>query len=197
MSDKLGRPRDAALDAAIAAATESVLLADGYAAVSIDRVAKVAGTTRAAVYRRVKSRGELVIGLLIHRFGISPAPDTGDLRQDVEHVQALQRVFFADAIVRAGLAGLLSDTYADPTLGTVLYDRFLAPRRHSVAAMLARAADRGQIAPVDDPGRISDILTGPLLFRTLVPAIGPIDDALVETTVNAALNAASTFGEQT
>jgi hypothetical protein len=58
--------------------------------------------------------------------------------------------------------------------------------------MLSRAADRGQIAPVDDPARISDILTGPFLFRTLVPAIGPIDDALVETTVAAALNAVST-----
>jgi AcrR family transcriptional regulator len=191
MSDKMGRPRDASLDAAIAAATESVLLADGYAAVTIDRVAKIAGTTRAAVYRRVKSRGELVVGLLIHRFGTSPAPDTGDLRHDLERVQELQRIFFADAVVRAGLAGLLSDTYAEPSLGAVLYDRFLAPRRHSVAAMLARAADRGQIAPVDDPARISDILTGPLLYRALVPAIGSIDDALIELTVKAALDAVS------
>ena len=191
MSDKLGRPRDIALDAAIAAATESVLLAEGYAAVSIDRVAKIAGTTRATVYRRVKSRGELVVGLLIHRFGTSPAPDTGDLRQDIGHVQELQRIFFADAVVRAGLAGLLSDTYAEPTLAAVLFDRFLAPRRQSVAAMLSRAAARGQIVPVDDPARISDILTGPLLFRALVPAIGPIDDALVETTIKAALNAVS------
>jgi AcrR family transcriptional regulator len=191
MSDKLGRPRDTSLDAAIAAATESVLLADGYAAVSIDRIAKVAGTTRAAVYRRVKSRGELVIGLLIHRFGTSPAPDTGDLRRDIEHVQEVQRIFFADAVVRAGLAGLLSDTYAEPALAAVLYDRFLAPRRQSVAEMLVRAADRGQIAPVDDPARISDMLTGPLLFRALVPAIGPIDAALLEATVDAAINAVS------
>jgi len=192
MSDKLGRPRDASLDAAIAAATESVLLAEGYAAVSIDRVAKIAGTTRAAVYRRVKSRGELVIGLLIHRFGLSPAPDTGDLRRDIEHVQGVQRVFFADAVVRAGLAGVLSDTYAEPALGAVLYDRFIVPRRQSVAVMLDRATGRGQIAAVDDPARISDILTGPLLLRALVPAIGPIDDALLEATVNAALNAVST-----
>jgi hypothetical protein len=132
-----------------------------------------------------------VVGLLIHRFGTSPAPDTGDLRQDIGHVQELQRIFFADAVVRAGLAGLLSDTYAEPTLAAVLFDRFLAPRRQSVAAMLSRAAARGQIVPVDDPARISDILTGPLLFRALVPAIGPIDDALVETTIKAALNAVS------
>jgi AcrR family transcriptional regulator len=188
MSDKLGRPRDASLDTAITAATEAVLLDEGYAAVSIDRVAKIAGTTRSAVYRRVKSRAELVIGLLIHRFGTAPAPDTGELRRDIEDVQALQRVFFADAVVRAGLAGILSDTYAEPSLGAALYDRFVAPRRQSVAAMLARAAARGETAPVDDPDRISDILTGPLLLHALVPAIGPIDDTLIETTVNAALN---------
>jgi AcrR family transcriptional regulator len=191
MSDKPGRPRDNSLDAAIVAATETMLIADGYSAVSIDRAAKLAGTTRATVYRRARSRAELVIDLLIFRFGTSPASDTGDLRRDLEQIQALQRDFFADAVVRAGLAGLLSDTYADPSLGVVLYDRFLAPRRDSVAAMLGRAAARGQIAPVDDPAMISDILTGPLLFRALVPAIGSIDDALINTTVDTALNAVS------
>jgi AcrR family transcriptional regulator len=191
MSDKPGRPRDNSLDAAIVAATETMLIADGYSAVSIDRAAKLAGTTRATVYRRARSRAELVIDLLIFRFGTSPASDTGDLCRDLEQIQALQRDFFADAVVRAGLAGLLSDTYADPSLGVVLYDRFLAPRRDSVAAMLGRAAARGQIAPVDDPAMISDILTGPLLFRALVPAIGSIDDALINTTVDTALNAVS------
>ena len=60
-----GRPRDNALDTAITDATKSVLLSDGYAAVNIDRVAKLAGTTRAAIYRRARTRGELVVGLLV------------------------------------------------------------------------------------------------------------------------------------
>jgi len=60
-----GRPRDNALDTAITDATASVLLSDGYAAVNIDRVAKLAGTTRAAIYRRAKTRGELVVALLV------------------------------------------------------------------------------------------------------------------------------------
>ena len=60
-----GRPRDNALDTAITDATKAVLLSDGYAAVNIDRVAKLAGTTRAAIYRRAKTRGELVVGLLV------------------------------------------------------------------------------------------------------------------------------------
>ncbi|MGH3767614.1 MAG: TetR-like C-terminal domain-containing protein [Pseudonocardiaceae bacterium] len=187
MSSNRGRPRDTSLDAAIATATESVLLTDGYAAVSIDRVAKLAETTRTAVYRRVKNRGELVVGLLVQRFGVDPAPDTGDLRRDLRLVQELQLAFFTDPVVEAGLAGVLSDIRADPALGTVVHERFIAPRRRSVAAMLSRAADRGEIAPIDDPARISDILTGPLLLRATIPAIGPIDNTLIETTIKAAL----------
>jgi AcrR family transcriptional regulator len=182
----MGRPRNSSLDAAIAAATESVLLADGYAAVSIDRIAKLAGTTRAAVYRRAKSRGELVVGLLIRRFGIDPAPDSGELATDLRLVQELQAAFFADPVVQAGLAGILSDIRSDPGLAAVVFERFIAPRRQSVAAMLDRAARRNEIAPVADAARISDILTGPLLLRALIPTIGPIDDVLIDTTIDAA-----------
>jgi hypothetical protein len=65
----------------------------------------------------------------------------------------------------------------------------MAPRRRSVAAMLARAADRGEIAPPAQPNIVCDLLTGPLLLRAVMPAIGPIDDALLNVTVQAALSA--------
>ena len=48
-------------------------------------------------------------------------------------------------MIKAGLAGVLSDFTADDNLGTVFYERFMAPRRRSVVAMLGRAADRGEI----------------------------------------------------
>ena len=189
MSGLRGRPRDIAVDTAIAAATESVLLSDGYGAVNIDRVAKLARTTRAAIYRRAKTRGELVVGLLISRFGFDPAPDSGELRRDLQLLQQLQRAFFADPVVRAALAGVLSDITSDQDLSTGFYERFMAPRRRSVAAMLDRAVERGEIAPVEEPRIISDLLTGPLVLRAVLPAIGPIDDRLLAETVNAALSA--------
>ena len=184
-----GRPRDNALDTAITDATASVLLSDGYAAVNIDRVAKLAGTTRAAIYRRARTRGELVVGLLVSRFGSDPAPNSGQLRRDLLLLQQLQREFFANPVIKAGLAGVLSDLTTDDNLGTVFYDRFMAPRRRSVVAMLGRAAERGEIAPVEQPGIVSDLLTGPLLLRAVLPIIGPIDDTLLTATVEAALNA--------
>jgi AcrR family transcriptional regulator len=189
MSGLRGRPRDIAVDTAIAAATESVLLSDGYGAVNIDRVAKLAGTTRAAIYRRAKTRGELVVGLLINRFGSDPAPDSGELRRDLQLLQQLQGEFFADPVVRAALAGVLSDLTSDQDLSAAFYERFMAPRRRSVAAMLDRAVERGEIGRVEEPRIISDLLTGPLLLRAVLPAIGPIDDRLIAETVNAAVSA--------
>jgi AcrR family transcriptional regulator len=189
MSVVRGRPRDTTLDTAIANAAEAVLLSHGYAAVNIDRVAKEAGTTRAAIYRRAKTRGELVVGLLVNRFGVDPAPDSGNLAEDLRLVQELQRNFFNDPIIQIALPGLLADAHADSDLSAVVYQRFMAPRRDSVAAMLARAAERGEIPPPAQPSVISDLLTGPLLLRAVIPAIGPIDDMLLDATVEAALNA--------
>lgn len=189
MSGLRGRPRDTALDTAIANATEAVLLSHGYSAVNIDRIAKMAGTTRATIYRRAKAPGELVVALLVSRFGIDPAPDSGDLREDLRLVQELQRQFFMDPTVQAALAGVLSDVRDDSRLGELFYERFMEPRRRSVAAMLTRAADRGEIAAPAHPAVISDLLTGPLLLRAALPPIGPIDDALVNATIEAALGA--------
>lgn len=189
-----GRPRDTALDTAIANATEAVLLSHGYSAVNIDRVAKLAGTTRAAIYRRAKTPGELVIALLINRFGIDPAPDSGNLREELRLVQELQREFFTDPMVQAALAGALGDMRDDAELGGAFYQRFMEPRRRSVAAMLTRAADRGEIPRPAHPEVISDLLTGPLVLRAVLPAIGSIDDALVSATIEAALTACAHGG---
>jgi AcrR family transcriptional regulator len=189
MPATFGRPRDSSLDAAIVDATQALLLGEGYSAVNIDRVAKLAGTTRAAVYRRASSATELVVMLLISRFGVDPAPDSGDLRHDLLLVQQLQRQFFSDPVVQAALAGALTAIRDNDALATSFYDRFMAPRRTSVATMLARAAERGEIALPQDPGLISDLLTGPLLLRTLMPQLGSVDDALIDATVNAAISA--------
>ena len=196
MSDLRGRPRDTSLDTAIANAVESLLLSDGYAAVNIDRVAKLAGTTRAAIYRRAKTPGELMVGLLVSRFGIDPAPDSGDLRRDLRLLQELQRSFFADPVVQAALAGLLSDFPSNNAVAVALYERFMAPRRHSVAAMLARAVERAEITAAKHPGVVSDLLTGPLLLRAVLPIIGPIDDTLLEATVEAALSACAPIAQR-
>jgi AcrR family transcriptional regulator len=187
MTTTSGRPRDTQLDARINDAIEAVLLADGYEALSIDRVARQAETTRAAMYRRYRNRGSMVVGLLIDRFGVDPAPDTGRLQRDLEELQHLQVRFFSHPVIRAGIAGALSEVGNDTELAGEFYARFMAPRRASVAELLHRGVVRGEIVNTVEPAIISDVLTGPLLLHACMPALGALSDELIAATVQSAL----------
>lgn len=187
MTSTSGRPRDARLDVRIIDAVEAVLLTAGYGAVSVDRVAREAETTRAAVYRRFSDRASMVVGLLVDRFGLDPAPDTGDLRSDLEELQGLQVRFFAHPVIRAVLASALGEASRDEVLAKEFYTRFMAPRRASVAELMQRGVARGEISQATKPEIVSDLLTGPLLLHAIVPGRGVASDELRTATVDAAL----------
>jgi len=48
---------------------------------------------------------------------------------------------------------------------------------------------RGEIAPVEQPDIVSDLPDRPALLRAVLPTVGPMDDALLAATVEAAMNA--------
>jgi AcrR family transcriptional regulator len=77
------RRRGAVLEGAILRAAVDELTKSGYAGLTMDRVAKRAGTNKNAIYRRWPDR--LALGIAAYRqlaTTIQP-PDTGDLRDDV------------------------------------------------------------------------------------------------------------------
>jgi AcrR family transcriptional regulator len=187
-----GRPRSADLDARIMEAAFAVLEQEGYPGLSIDAVARVAGTTRPSVYRRFASRAVLLMAVLGSRYGVDPAPDTGTIEGDLIVVQHKQIEFFADPAVRAAMPYVLAELHSTPGALELLRAGYVGPRRSSTARALARAAARGEIGPGFDADWICDLITGPLFFRALLPGIGPLDDELVQRTVAAALAALPT-----
>lgn len=185
MSVKQGRPRDSRLDAAVLSAAEELLLTHGFGALTFDRLAAAAGTSRPALYRRWANKTALATELLIARFGTDPAPNLGSLRADLLAVQSQQLAFFEDPLTRAGLIGVLSELAAEPEAATRFHEAFMAPRRVSTAEILHRAVARGEITEYPkDPQPIFDILTGPLLLRSILPGLGPIDQTLLDATVD-------------
>jgi AcrR family transcriptional regulator len=184
---KQGRPRAEVLDSAILDAATELVTADGYVATSIDAIARRAGTTRQAVYRRHPSLAHILIAALSRRFGLDPAADTGSLRGDLVAVQRNQVEFFADPLVKRALPGLLDEGARETALGSQLFEAFVTPRRESTARALERAVERGDIPGGYDIDWICDLLTGPLLMRALLPT-GPIDENLAQLTVNSALD---------
>jgi AcrR family transcriptional regulator len=184
---KPGRPRAESLDTAILDAAAELVTAEGYHAASIEAIARRAGTTRQAVYRRHASLAQILIAAMGRRFGLDPAPDTGSLRGDLLAVQRNQVEFFADPLVMRTLPGLLDEAASDTELGSQFFDAFVAPRRQSTARALQRAVQRGETRPGFDTDWICDLLTGPLLMRAFLPT-GSIDEKLAQLTVDAALD---------
>lgn len=191
MVASIGRPRNTDLEPALLRAAEELLLERGFSAVSVESVASRAGTTRPAFYRRFDGIPHLVLALLLDRFAIDldSGIDCGSLPADLEAIQRDQVELFTDPLVKRCLAGFLDSLQTDAVLRKVFLEEFLAPRRFGAGMIIRRAVTRGEIGPDPDIEWICDLLTGPLLMRTLMPGLRGLDEALVSQTVSSALDA--------
>ncbi|WP_227984104.1 TetR/AcrR family transcriptional regulator [Nocardia spumae] len=194
---RVGRPRDRGLDVALLSAAAELIIDRGYGALTLQAVADAAATSRPALYRRFADRAELVLALLVDRFGLRPgAEDLGGIEAEMFAIQRHQVELFTDPVLRNALPGLLEELSGSPDLAARFHAQFLEPRRVSTASILDRAVARGEIEAGTDPEWICDLITGPMLIRAVVPTLGPIDEQLVRWTVRSALDAVGYRGDR-
>lgn len=138
-----GRPRDPGVDDAILRATMELAEENGYRAVSMEAVAARAGVSKQTVYRRYRSKGEVILdALAAYAAGQLPAPDTGTLRGDL--TELLTSTFEA----QQGISGILNRALAAEAIGDdvfarTVWDRLVQPRRDVVRSLLTRAREHG------------------------------------------------------
>ena len=161
-----GRPRDAMIDNEVIIAVIAALQRGGYAAVTIDGIAKTVGRARSSLYRRWPSKRHLVAYAVVGELGENPAPDTGSLRGDLlSAVTTLWRAFRGP--LGHALPGLVADMALDSALSSSIRREVMVPRRLSMREAIARAHARGEARDDLDVELILDMLTGPFYFRTL------------------------------
>src|SRR5690348_8919633 len=141
----MGRRRGAALEDAILRAAMEELTDTGYAALTMERVARRAGTNKNAIYRRWPNRAALGIAAY-QQLTVSgqPLPDTGDLRGDALELLRMANCTWSSpngAILRALLAGARDD----PELLDQLQERSADAGSATWLAILARAEARGEV----------------------------------------------------
>src|SRR3712207_1714134 len=79
-----GRPRDPSRDGVIRAAILKLLADVGYGALTMDAVASEAGVGKATIYRRWRTKQELVVDTISDlNAAQAQAPDTGSLEGDL------------------------------------------------------------------------------------------------------------------
>src|SRR5882672_2499691 len=138
------RRRGAALEQAILRAAMDELAETGYAGLSMDRVARRAGTNKNAIYRRWPNRAALGIAAY-QQFAVANAqiPDTGELRGDALELMRLANRTWSSptgGILRALLAGARDD----PQLLAQIQERSADAGSAAWLTILARAVSRGE-----------------------------------------------------
>jgi AcrR family transcriptional regulator len=164
-----GRPRRAATGAAIVEAALAVLAERGFQAATMDAIAARAGVGKNTIYRRWRSKEELIADALRELTAeLEPKAD-GDLRALLlEHLLDLERVF-GDPLLGRLLPGLLGELQSNPEFAAAWADRVVRPRRQEIVELLARALERGELREGTDPEAIADLLVGPTFLRHVFP----------------------------
>ncbi len=188
-----GRPRDPGYDKTILDAALDILFEKGYAGLTIDGVAARTGVGRPTIYRRWSSKPALVIAALTQSVGLSPTPDTGDLRDDLLAFQRQQVTMMDRPESRRITAGLVADLVAHPELAETYFGDYIRPRQKSVWQALQRGVERGELRADADFSVIYDLLLGPLFVRSVVRG-EPLGPDLAAQTVDFVLAAFGTAG---
>jgi AcrR family transcriptional regulator len=169
-----GRPRSAEADEAILRAALELLAADGYRALTMEKVRERSGVGKATIYRRYGSKEELVRAAIVHLNAEVPLPeDTGSIQGDFA---ATAQVVLRGAATSGALAlmpRLLAEVVGDPEMHALFYAHLVEPRRRVVREIIGRAKARGEVREDVDVALATDLMVGPFIYRLIMAGGDP------------------------
>jgi AcrR family transcriptional regulator len=180
---RLGRPREARADRAILRATLELMAERGVPELRMDDVADRAGVGKAAIYRRYRSKDELVAAAVAALVSEISVPDAGSTRGDLHALMREAADVFTGSVAARAMPSLVEAMSRNPELAHVVREGFLAGRRAALREVLERGVERGDLRAELDRELALDVFGGPLFYRLLITG-GPIDERLVEGVVD-------------
>lgn len=180
-----GRPRSEALEHAI---IEGVLtlLEDGVplAELSMERIARTAYVGKATIYRRWRGKEELFVDVVRAAEPAEPLLPGTSLRDDLvvmlEWMRRRGLVSRSSAVLRNVHAQMKSS----PRIWAAYETSVVRPRRNALVEVLRQAQQRGEIRADVDVRLAYDLLTGPMLLRSVLRPDGDLPEDLAERIVD-------------
>ncbi|CAL9420391.1 putative HTH-type transcriptional regulator [Streptomyces sp. enrichment culture] len=174
---RAGRPRSAAADAAILAATRAALVELGWSGLTLGDVAARAGVAKTTLYRRWPGKNELVVDAVAELFDELRLPDRGSLAADIEGVVLQFAAILERPEARSGLMAVVAEATRDDALRARIRALIVDRQKRLVREGRARAQRRGELPVRTDPEQaartvdlIFDMVAGAVVHRTLVSA---------------------------
>jgi AcrR family transcriptional regulator len=178
----MGRPREKRADRAIRAAALQLIAEQGVRDLRVDDVAARAGVGKATIYRRYRSKGELVTAAVAALVSEITVPDTGSTRADLLALLRSAVDAYSDSVEAGVMPSLVDAMSRDVKLARLVRGGFLARRRAALHTVLERGIERGDLRRDLDLELALDVLGGPLFYRLLITG-GPIDRQLADGVV--------------
>jgi AcrR family transcriptional regulator len=178
-----GRPRDPSRDGVIRAAILRLLGDVGYGALTMDAVASEAGVGKATIYRRWRTKEELVVDTVSELNAVeADPPDTGSVEGDLRGLMHAM-VALVNGPAGAATQALLSSMQHQPALAQAFRDGPLAVWHASFDQVWARGEQRGEVGPGLSRSLVAEAIGAPIVQRWLVNG-EPVDDAFADAVMD-------------
>jgi AcrR family transcriptional regulator len=169
------------------AAAERILLRDGYARLTMERVAAESGAAKTTLYRRWPTKAALCMELYLDVAGRElHDPDTGDVAADLVKIASTVVRLQTRTVAGPAFTGLFAEVLVSPeTRGA--FARFAERRRELTRRVVRRAIARGELRRDTDVDLVIDALGGAVTFR-LLQRHAPLSKRFIEGLVELILS---------
>lgn len=167
----------------VLSAAEQILRHDGYARLTMERVAAESGVAKTTLYRRWPSKAALCMDLYLDVAARElHDPDTGSVSGDLKHIANTVVRLQTRTVVGPAFIGLIAEAQVNPETRPAFLAEFADRRREVTRLALRRAIARGELRPDTDIDLVIDALGGAVTFRLLqghAPLTTKFTEALV------------------
>ena len=153
---------------AILDAAKGLLEEHGFAAISVDQIAKRAGVGKQTIYRWWPNKAAVVLEAHGEQAAAHvPVPDTGSIRGDLRRIAEDFANTLANTAAGRVCIELIGEAQHDADFAEAYREIFVTARRAVVLEVLRRGRDRGEVRHDIDLEYATDMLFGPIWYRGL------------------------------
>ncbi|MBL4935551.1 TetR/AcrR family transcriptional regulator [Clostridium sp. YIM B02515] len=183
MEKKLGRPRSEETKNDILEASYDLLIENGFAAVTVEKIAERAKVSKATIYKWWPNKAAVVIdGFLNATKAELPIPDTGSAIKDI-FIQVDNFAKFLSNRKGNVITQIIAEGQHDIQLAEIYRKAYFTPRREISKQILERGISRGELRKDLNIGACIDLIWGPIFYRLLITG-EVIDETFIKEIVD-------------
>ncbi|MFL0266859.1 TetR/AcrR family transcriptional regulator [Candidatus Clostridium radicumherbarum] len=183
MEKKLGRPRSEETRADILNASYELLIENGFAAITVEKIAERAKVSKATIYKWWPNKAAVVMDGFLNATSVElPIPDTGSTIEDM-FIQVNNFVKFLSTRKGRVITEIIAEGQHDPQLADIYRKAYFIPRREISKRILESGISRGELRKDLDLEITIDLIWGPIFYRLLITG-EVIDEAFVKKLIN-------------